>query len=226
MPLPEKGYYSLQEIAERWGIPLKDVCDHAVEEAFIVHAWIGKVHVEIGYYEEVAKDDAFWIPAERKWFNGYAIVRPLDLREVFRQGQCSVHLYQWNGAAGEELLKIITEKDYIIEPRDLMVSRAERDRMEVLHDLCLDKRDPPKPAISRQAISFAGRPSVMHQLLNHMEQRAKNGAVCCNLTKESEYLYAWAQENIRDMQIPTPKAIANGVRKHYRALTSQRETAA
>lgn len=134
--MPEKQYFSFQQIAKRWHVELQDMYDYAVEEIFVTLAWIGKTHVEFGYYDEAQDGEPFWVPTKRCWHNGYGIVRPLDLREVLRSGGCPVQLF---GAPGEKDNYVSIQddqKEYIIEPRDLMISRTERDRVEKLYDPC------------------------------------------------------------------------------------------
>lgn len=232
MPLPQKQYYSLQEIADRWGIPFKDVCDYALEEMFEVHAWIGKINVEIGSYEETAEGEPFRIPTRCSWYNGYAIVRALDLREIFRQGSCAVQSFLV-AEDKDSYLDITDEKDYIIEVRDLMVSKCARDKVEKEYKLVFDA--PPvcalagTPApVSQHALpaqmlslmlSFPGRPTVMHFIFAELESRAAQGKLCGNATQESVALCEWAQANIKDAQVPKPKSIYNRIHKRYRELT-------
>lgn len=232
MPLPEKGYYSLEEIAHRWGKPIRDICDYALEGVIELHAWLGKVEVELYHWEELTADDAFRVPVGKRRFNGYVTVLPVDLREVFRAGASDVGTYRMiDGKCDSPLYLDIVNRPhpYIIELRDLVMSKTERDKIETAYNLVFDDPEPPplsSPPRKPERCSFAGRPTVMHLIIGQLEKRAREGKLCANATYEAEALREWALAHIKDMQVPQRKSIYNRILKRYRELTERELTPA
>lgn len=83
-------------------------------------------------------------------------------------------------------------------------------------------QDHPTLAASQhtQEDRLPGRPTVMHLVTRQFEARCMAGSVEKSLSRESECLSTWFKQAHPDMRCPTPKTIANNLRKDYRAAIS------
>ena len=61
----------------------------------------------------------------------------------------------------------------------------------------------------------------MHRIVQHFDERRTQKVLNGSLQKEGEYLYAWAQSNITDSQIPGARTIMNAIRVPYRRNAQQ-----
>ena len=139
---------------------------------------------------------------------GYAIVETYELRKIFKDTVAETAKFIDLKTA--ELLKLHRCRTRIgID--DLMISRAERDRFEREHEIL-----PHIVPVNGHAPSFAGRPSIMHQIIGHFEERLAAGVVAESTQRESIYLSTWARRNLPGVQVPQPKSIANAIRAQHR----------
>lgn len=194
MKLPEKEHFFLNELAERWLATMADIQYYAVRGMLKVETWVRVPAVRIKRYANSALATDF---------EDYVPVDPAELRRVFR---------------GEET-------DLRIVPEDLVVSREERARFERAHDITIHPKPAPISAESDQAsaltVSFPGRPSVMRRITDHFEARRQEKTLEKSLQREGDYLVAWAEKHISDVQIPTARTIRNAIRTRYREYAPQ-----
>lgn len=78
----------------------------------------------------------------------------------------------------------------------------------------------PVPALP--ATGTPGRPSSMHLIRPEFERRVAAGTLEPSLNRESEALVAWLMAAHPDMPPPTPKTVANNLRKAYRDAENSR----
>jgi len=136
-------------------------------------------------------------------------VEPEELRKIFRNSPQPVSGFK-NSDNGDPFQIFDTRAIFMVDAADLVVRKAERDRLE--KEYALD-------AVSADGIfpSFPGRPSVMYKIEREFEKRHTEGKIQRSLRREAMALEAWAEENIDDAQTPTYKTIMNVLRPRYNA---------
>lgn len=213
MPLPEKDYYSLHEIAARWKIPLLDLQYYATHGEIETLIWL---HVGVATFyqmKELQVGLVIPVPTGLKAYRDYAVVPSDDLRQVFRSDTALVR----NFIHPETLEQIEIHEShpcYEVRSDDLVISRLERNRFEQFHALLSAAIETVSPY--SKPPSFAGRPSTMHQIKQHFLERCRKDQLLPSLQQEADYLSRWAEDHIREGQPPKTKAIMNALRSSYR----------
>jgi hypothetical protein len=133
MPLPEKEYFALEEIEERWNIRRVDTVYYAENALLEIAARVVGLVIETGIIETEADGRWYRLPEEHRRYSGLLTLRACDLALVFRRGSASISFFD----PGEDRYGDIVEPEDGIEVRrcDLVVTRAERDRFERAHNL-------------------------------------------------------------------------------------------
>lgn len=212
MALPEKNYYYLQELIDRWGIPGIDLRYYAEQGQLEMQAWLDETMVIIS--RKVTMEDGTFASAQAAvgTYKGYAVVETDELRKIFSTSPQPVVLFRIPNT--DEAIKIHrNHKKPIIATEDLVVSKAVRDAFEKQHGITARQAS----TICTSMSSFSGRPSTMHLVLKEFYRRCGTAAVATSLQKEAQYLAAWATENIEDAQTPKAKTIMNVLRPEYRS---------
>ncbi len=208
----ERKYFYINQLAKRWGSALEDIRYYAENGELEMQVWLGDIEITRFNYEERDKEPVtvYW---GAKKYNDFAIIEPLKVRDVFRSGNYKIKEFVSLDRKYLLTLKDIN-RDFYIAVDDLIVSHQERDRFENKYDLYV-----PSMKIRQLAKipTFAGRPSIMRQIIAHLEERIANQTAEPSLGKEAAYLHNWANAVIPpDVQIPQPRSIMNGIRKKYR----------
>lgn len=224
MPLPEKDYYDLNSLAKRWHISLFDVQHYAETGKLICSVHIDMRLTQIGIFKKQNNGKKQFEAKDKAYVEGLVGIVPSDCRKVFRNNQTDTIIFESLKVSGEYLrLADNLNKRVQIEPKDIVVRKCDRDSFERRHNLepifeevkILSFREND----STQYISprgFSGRPSIMFKIEQEMTIRAKNKKLESSLSKEAEYLYNWASENIQNSQIPKPASIRNALRAEYK----------
>lgn len=133
MPLPEKEYFTLEEIETRWGMSRVDTLYYAENGLIRIATRVFGAVVESGLIEAESDGRWFKLPEEHERYSGLLTLRACDLATVFRRGSASIYFFD----PGENRYGDIVEPQEGIEVHvcDLVVTRAERDRFEQAHDL-------------------------------------------------------------------------------------------
>ena len=133
MPLPEKEYFALEEIEERWNIRRLDTVYYAENGLLEIAMRVVGVVIETGIIETEPNGRWFRLLEDHTRYSGLLTLRACDLAVLLRRGSMTVRCFR----AGEQRYGDIAEPEGGIEPRtcDLVVTRAERDRFEHAHDL-------------------------------------------------------------------------------------------
>ena len=133
MPLPEKEYFALDEIEERWGIQRRDTIYYAENGLLEIAVRVVGVVIETGISETEPNGRWFRLLEDHTSYSGLLTLRACDLAVLLRRGSMTVRCFR----AGEQRYGDIAEPEGGIEARtcDLVVTRAERDRFEHAHDL-------------------------------------------------------------------------------------------
>jgi len=129
--LPEKRWFRIQEIAQRWSIPLNDLEDYALDEMLQLSVFVIDLPVEAGSWEH-CNDDAFRIPEGRILLNGPQPLLRRNLAEIFRAGRAQVCAFR---TANPETYVEVIERigSLTVRREDLVITREERDRFERAH---------------------------------------------------------------------------------------------
>ncbi len=224
MALPEKSYFSLLEVAKRWGTELDSVRYYAEHDELEVQTWLNDIDVDVLQIIETKNGETAFIKRGIQTYCDYAILKPIELRKVFRF-QEGYAVYNFLALNGEQLLTIRNQKTrYIINITDLVISRSERDRFEQRYDICITNMKRPGAA-NGNTTSFAGRPSVMRRITEYFDARHAQGLTEPSLQREANMLAIWAAEHLDDAQVPKAKSIMNAIRPKYRALNSDNASA-
>lgn len=212
MTLPEKNYYYLQELIERWGIPGIDLRYYAEQGELEIQTWLDETMVIISRKVTMADGTVASAQAGIGTYKGYAVVETDELRKIFSSSPQPIVLFRIPNT--DEAIKIHrNHKKPMIGTEDLVVAKTVRDAFEKQHGIVARQASTVCTAMS----SFSGRPSTMHVVLKEFYRRCNTAAVASSLQKEAQYLAAWAAENIEDAQTPKAKTIMNVLRPEYRA---------
>jgi hypothetical protein len=197
MKLPQKEYFYLHELAEHWHTTMADMQYYSVHGMLEVETWLSMPGVRIKQFGDRPTNNAL-ATSRLDDFEGYVVVEPDELRRIFRQDGTQPRILQeW-----------------------LVISREERARFENAYEIecCCDRSaNTANPGMhATPAVSFPGRPSVMRRITAQFEERCKQQALESSLQKEGDYLVAWAEKHIPDVQIPTAHTVRNAIRARYR----------
>ena len=212
MTLPEKNYYYLQELIDRWGIPGIDLRYYAEQGELEIQTWLDETMVVISRAARTEDGVVGTVQIGVSTYKGYAVVEPDELRKIFSSSPQPIVLFRIPNT--DEAIKIHrNHKKPMIGTEDLVVAKTVRDAFEKKHGIVTRHASTICTTIS----SFSGRPSTMHLVLKEFYRRCNTAAVASSLQKEAQYLAAWAAENIEDAQTPKAKTIMNVLRPEYRA---------
>lgn len=131
MPLPDKHYFSLQSLSDRWEIPFDDIRYYAEHEELELCCWLDMR--EVIFYRSMGKECKF--AGECRKFEGYVGIHSRDCRKVFRCGKYKltnfIHLERNNC-----MITIAPQsRDVVISTDDLRITRPECQRFEKDNDL-------------------------------------------------------------------------------------------
>jgi hypothetical protein len=142
MPLPQKSWFRLEELAERWGVKVADIEDYALDERIAVSVLVADLPAEAGWWEDDC-GRCFRVPSEQLILSGPQPLSRSSLLEVFRCGQSEVVGFQ-TSPPGSYLDIRSSAGAIIVRRNDLIITREERDRFESEHGLS----DGHEPALS------------------------------------------------------------------------------
>lgn len=144
MALPELTYFPLSTIAERWSTKADEILRHAINGLLEVSVLVVGVRVQVGYDEE-AVDGFYQVVESEETIIG---PQPLLLTDVWR-------ILQY-GAVPVEGFKSRVEDGFVsllpawspqrVSLRDVVITRAERDRVEREHGIQVQDAPASRPA--------------------------------------------------------------------------------
>jgi hypothetical protein len=213
MPKPERLYFFISEVIKRWQISFEDLRYYAEHDIVQIIAWLSDVTVKT--YEKKKTEDGHdvEVPQFIRSHNNYVLLTSDELRKIFKHENSEVIVFIdfFTG----EILKPHHCVCYI-KIADLMMSKKEMERFEQANHILPSQsylEGLPSPS---DAPSFSGRPSVMHHIITHFEDRLLKDLTAESVQQESIYLSLWAKKNLNGVQTPTPKTIANAIRSRHR----------
>ena len=131
MPLPEKRWFRIADVARRWEIPPSDVEDYALDELLQLSVFVIDLPAEAGICE---RDDHghHHILEDMPILNGPQPVCRASLLAIFRDGLAEVSSFRTERPGG--YLRVAPHIPPVLVRRDdLIVTREERDRFERAH---------------------------------------------------------------------------------------------
>jgi hypothetical protein len=130
MPLPQKRWYRIADVAKRWSMSLSDIEDYALDEVLQLSVFVVDVPAEANGWE--LGDDNVRSPQGMLFVNGPQPLVRSSLLEIFRVGQAEVRSFRTARPNQYIHLKSGTPA-VIVRREDLILTREERDRFERDH---------------------------------------------------------------------------------------------
>ena len=128
----EKLYFTLEEVVERWQVKMDDLAYMAENDELKVSVRLYTVRLEEGVFEPDPRDgQPQRIPFDQSWFSGLQDLTASDAHKVFRYGEARVARFA--APAGGYVEIIEPSEPVLVQLRQLLVRREERDRIEALH---------------------------------------------------------------------------------------------
>lgn len=224
MALPEKNYYLLCDVGERWRVSPQDVRYYAENGLLEIQTWLPEIIVKLFRNKKTEDGEIAPVQIGVSDYKGYAIVEPDELRKIFRNSPRPVNRFKCP-RSGDPIKIFDPRTRFMVAIEDLVVSKTERDRFE--KECGIEITDCPRQIkISPQPPSFSGRPSVMHKIEKEFYARAASGILLPTLAGECRHLQAWAKAEITGEQTPSWRGIANALRIQYKHKNTMRVDAA
>ncbi len=132
MPLPQKRWFRIGEVAKHWAIPLSDIEDYALDEMLQLSVFVVDLPAEMGSWEgsRVGEGPAL---QDLPILNGPQPLQRSSLLEIFRDGQAEVRAFR--AAQPNTYLHVRSDvREMVVRRDDLIVTREERDRFEREHE--------------------------------------------------------------------------------------------
>ena len=131
MPLPQKRWFRIAEVAKSWSIPVSDIEDYALDEMLQLAIFVVDLPAEAGNWETGGNGDVRLI-GSLPILNGPQPLLRSSLLEIFHDGQADVRAFRTEHPLN--FLHIAERVPSMIVRRDaLIVTREERDRFEADH---------------------------------------------------------------------------------------------
>jgi hypothetical protein len=180
MPLPQKNYFFVPEVADRWGASTEDIGYFAFDGKIRLCAMVINLHVRIGYYEESEQDGSFFVPTDYTVLNGPQVILPEDIWPLLKDRISTITRF-WKPDGGG-----VIEVDEGVAPlrlslHQLLITRDERDRFEKQHDLSVTETE------NKQRILFTHNPTYSEVNMNG--ERYRFGAAQASVIRELHAAY-------------------------------------
>ena len=131
MPLPQKRWFRIGDVARHWAIPLSDIEDYALDEMLQLSVFVVDLPAEMGSWEgsRVGEGPAL---QDLPILNGPQPLQRSCLLEIFRDGHTEVRAFR--AAQPNTYLHVRSDmREMVVRRDDLIVTREERDRFEREH---------------------------------------------------------------------------------------------
>lgn len=120
-------YYTLKEVARRWGVRKCDIA-YMVENGMLrTSVQLVDVHLERGLLE-IDRNQEFHIPHEQTWYTGLLDVMVRDAVLALRRGEAQI--VHFDAEEDEYAMLIRPTGPAEVRAKHLVVRRSERDRVE------------------------------------------------------------------------------------------------
>ena len=132
MPLPQKRWFRIVDVAKRWDMPLSDIEDYALDEMLQLAVFVVDVPAETGSWETGGDGGDTRLLQDLPILNGPQPILRSSLLEIFREGQAEVRAFRT--PQPNNYLHVRAGAPAVIVRRDdVIVTRDERDRFERDH---------------------------------------------------------------------------------------------
>lgn len=131
MPLPERQYFSLCNLASRWGVKKDDIKYYVEHGEPLACCWLDMREV----MRYLPQKERCSITCEYMNYEGYVGLRPCDCRKIFRCGKYKIVNFIDLEQEGFEIALTPHSRDALIHLKEIVVSKAERSRFEKQHGL-------------------------------------------------------------------------------------------
>ena len=131
VPLPQKNWFKIHEIAARWSVPLSDIEAYALDEMLQLCVYVARLPAESGILE-ASSEGRFPVTEDLPILNGPQPLRQESLLTIFRDGQAHVRAFR---TANSYTYLHVAERaqPVVVRLDDLIMTRQERDRFEREH---------------------------------------------------------------------------------------------
>lgn len=207
MALPQKEYFDFEDLAARWNIPVRDVLYYAKNDYFQTLVWIDSK--DMAAVDETCPIAEIYKFMSSSGLKGYVVVSPDDIHRIVLSGSVKVRCFK---SADKSLICFVPFSNDPLEIRGehLRVHIRERARFEEAYEIR------PVQKTAAPLISFPGRASIMHKIINKFDERCQLGVIEGKLIEECRELRKWIVTTHPDDQPPTENTIANALRSSYR----------
>lgn len=218
MVLPVRDYLSVAEVIARWQASPTDMRHYLESGKLEAQVLLDSKHAQIYHRFETPGKEEGWIKKNLITLSGYVVIQPEQIQKIFLLKSTPIHKFK--ALHGPDHYKLLQPKEGCpLSLDDLWIARPECLRFEAAHQLEIRIQNGAMPPMQKPSMlnrSFAGRPSVMRKITSEYARRAQSGMQAGSLSAEASQLHAWALGTIQDMQVPTPRSIANAIRDEYR----------
>lgn len=135
MPLPERQYFSLCNLASRWGVKKDDIKYYVEHGELLACCWLDMREV----MRYLPQKERCSITCEYVNYEGYVGLKPCDCRKIFRCGKYKIVNFIDLEQEGFEIALTPHSRDALIHLKEIVVSKAERSRFEKQHGLHVSK---------------------------------------------------------------------------------------
>lgn len=132
MSLPQKRWYRIADVAQRWNMPVSDIEDYALDEALQLSVFVVDMPAETNGWE--LGEDNVRSPQGMLFVNGPQALQRASLLEIFRAGRAEVRCFR-SGRPERSIHLKSGAPAVIVRREDLILTREERDRFEREHAL-------------------------------------------------------------------------------------------
>lgn len=154
MPLPQKSYFFVPEVAERWGATVSDIATYAHERLIQLCAMAINLHVQTGYYEHIDEDDYTYIPTGQDVLNGPQPIRAEDVWRILQDKIGSISSF--STAHPNSVLQVCEGVAPLrLTLNQLLITRDERDRFEREYELSVADSDSKQTSVFTHSSNYS-----------------------------------------------------------------------
>jgi hypothetical protein len=139
MPLPQRHWYRIADVAKRWNMSVRDIEDYALDEVLRLSVFVVDLPVEASGWE--LGDINVRSPQGVLFINGPQRLVRSTLLEIFRVGNAEVRSFPTEKPHQNVHVRFGTSA-VIVRREDLILTREERDRFERDHAVSIETGKP------------------------------------------------------------------------------------
>ncbi|MGB6538632.1 MAG: hypothetical protein WBF58_22035 [Xanthobacteraceae bacterium] len=151
MPLPQRNWYRIGDVAKRWSMSPSDIEDYALDEILQLSVFVVELPVEANGWE--LGELNVRSPHGMLFINGPQPLLRASLLEIFRAGQAEVRCFPTQAPHKHVYVRSGTPP-VIVRREDLILTRDERDRFEREHAV-VTEREKAAPADAWHSEDFS-----------------------------------------------------------------------